>query len=208
MEVEQHLRDCTSCAEYHARHRSLQALLTEGGMPNYHAALDCGCDNAFKGACGNRFDVSRSQLASVFTWSWMPFGAVPPWRRALLVSWGSFRYFKLPKIAQTQLMVQAVAAGHARSLMADHLEDVASSDQHTVKPWFNGKLDFSPWVEDLADDDFRLLGGRLDYLSDRPVAALVFQRRKHVINLFLWPAAGGIGCCTLEGGKISRIPAL
>jgi anti-sigma factor RsiW len=101
-----------------------------------------------------------------------------------------------------------VVSAHLRSLQAGHLTDVLSTDQHTVKPWFNGKLDVAPPVVDLTAQGFTLIGGRLDYVDTRPIGAIVYRRRQHVINLFVAQTASterqGAKIETIQGFNIRR----
>jgi anti-sigma factor RsiW len=188
IEMETHLQVCAECARELERLQALRAALRHGAL-------------AYAAPEGLRERIQSSMRTSIPT-------NVPErasgWHPLQFLRWaGAFAVLALCAVTAWQLLPglrgrtsdQQLAAeiltSHVRSLEAGHLMDVASTDQHTVKPWFDGKLDFSPPVEDLASDDFPLVGGRLDYLEDREVAALVYQRRKHFINVFVWPDAAG-----------------
>jgi anti-sigma factor RsiW len=116
-------------------------------------------------------------------WQWASMGAV--FASGVATAW-TLTWF-LAAQGEADRLSDEVVADHVRSLMVAHVTDVASSNQHTVKPWFSGKLDFTPPVRDLSPEGFPLVGGRLDYLDRRSVAALVYRRRLHTINLFVWP---------------------
>jgi anti-sigma factor RsiW len=135
-------------------------------------------------------------------WNWLGLAAAILF--AAIIGWNLLPRLQRPGAGQ--LLATQLIAGHVRSLMANHLTDVASSDQHTVKPWLDTKLDFAPPVADLSNKGFPLVGGRLDYLDNRPVAALIYQRRKHFINLFVWPvesnAAKGTETISRQGYQL------
>src|SRR5689334_3177592 len=163
LEIERHLGECAACTRaWEEQLRLRQALRT---MAPYYKAPQ---------SLRRRVEGQRRT-------GWL---AVAALAAMVVVSVG---IWSVPRGRQG--LEQEVVASHIRSLMPNHLTDVPSSDQHNVKPWFNGKLDFSPPVKDLSDRNFRLLGGRLDYLGGRAVAAVVYQRRQHVINVFMWPSA-------------------
>jgi anti-sigma factor RsiW len=138
-----------------------------------------------------RADLAREARATdrprPWGWGFLAMGA--SFAAVALVTWNLAMLTAGP--AADELMTRDLVTAHVRSLMIDgHLSDVVSSDQHTVKPWFAGKLDFAPPVHDLTNLGFPLAGGRLDYVNGRAVAVLTYRYRQHLVNVFVWPEAG------------------
>jgi anti-sigma factor (TIGR02949 family) len=130
----------------------------------------------------------RDPKASVEkSWRWLAIAASV----ILAAILGTHYLEKMNRYSQQQAMAAVIVDAHLRSLQPGHLEDVISTDQHTVKPWFDGKIDFAPPVRDFASDGFPLLGGRLDVIDSRTAAALVYGRRKHIVNVFVEKAQPG-----------------
>jgi anti-sigma factor (TIGR02949 family) len=182
-EIAQHLESCPSCAAACARQQQLSESLRAN--LEYHRAPELLRARVLSQTrAAAQPDGGARRRGAAQPWRWLSVAAA-----VVAVAGGTWLAASLPRAGENDAITREAVSNHIRSLMASHLEDVASTDQHTVKPWFNGKLDFSPPVADFSAAGYPLVGGRLDYLHGRTVAALVYQHRKHIINVFVWPVA-------------------
>lgn len=182
VEIDDHLRGCAACKRRSENIKNMRAAIRDSAT-YYPAGEDL--RSRIQAAARTSEPRSHERDFSVPRYGWGLIGAAAA--LALVAIIGKGVLLPSPQADQT---AREVVADHVRSLMVNHLTDVLSSNQHTVKPWFEGKLDFSPEVADLAVKNFTLVGGRLEYLNNHAVAALVYRRRQHVINLFVWPTPG------------------
>src|SRR5438067_10263 len=179
LETEKHLGECSACTQAYGSLRLLQQSLRNDSL-RFQPPVDLEkrVRSALRHESGSRVQT--------FSWRWL----IPALTAAALAI--VFAGYLLTRTPADDFVSSEIVSSHVRSLMTNsHLIDVPSEDPHSVKPWFDGKLDFSPPVKDLTAQGFTLIGGRLDYIANRPVAVLIYQRRKHVINLFVWPVANG-----------------
>lgn len=177
--VERHLETCHACRLELEEQRAASARMRTGA-PYFDASP------ALRARLVQALPAQRAPRSG--SRSRQPFRAQAAAALALVSALGwAISAYRTP--SPQQRLTGELVASHVRSLQVDHLADVASSDRHTVKPWFIGKLNFAPPVVDLAPQGFPLVGGRLDYLDDRDVAVLVYRRHRHPINLYIWPGA-------------------
>ena len=187
--VERHLRGCPQCRQQLEGRNGLRALLVQPQL-RFEApgSLRTKVQSALRAASAEAPPRGQKRRL-VIPWFSVPFALAA----VLVVALGP-AFFpaggRLDRSPERTLVGQVISS-HLRSLLAAHLLDVPSTDQHTVKPWFAGKLEFSPPVQDFAERGFSLIGGRLDYLNGQTVAALVYRHKQHVINVFIWPSEPG-----------------